>query len=174
MGTFYTHGTKETTWKDFIYQEIESETCKILQCSIRGRVAYLACQVNTGIVFGLVLVLETLDGQKGYRPLEETCGPLYHDCPANLIRKLSPTDNENALNWRQQCLQKKRKPKVGDRVRFACPVSFFDGRRRSETDFVVVELPHVRGLVFKDPNGGMVKIRNIQKRDFSILTSTEQ
>lgn len=46
-----------------------------------------------------------------YKDMDETCGPCECDCPASILKLLSPTDNEYANNWRDRCrlqLQRKR------------------------------------------------------------------
>lgn len=165
MGTYYSTGTSNYTWKEFIYSEIDTENHKILQCSIKGRVAYLACE-SKGIVYGLVLLLSTYNGDKGYKPVDETMGPFNYDAPKSLIKKLTPTDDENAIQWRKTCLEKAGKPKIkeGDRVKFDYPVSFrFRGKRYQDTDFKVSRLSGVRGLVFESTEGVLVKIATKNK-----------
>jgi hypothetical protein len=38
-----------------------------------------------------------------YKVMEEGLGPFYYDCPESVLDKLSPTDNERALRWREAC-----------------------------------------------------------------------
>jgi hypothetical protein len=170
MGTFYSFESKNLTWKEFVYKEIESEHCKILQCSIKGRIAYLACKVNTGQVFGIVLHLQTLDGQKGYKPIEETGGPLDFDAPASLIKKLSPTDNKNALEWREKCLAQasKKLPKDGDIIEFELPISWRanNGETIQARRFTVRKSPYYSGLAYQSENGELVRIRNIKSKNY--------
>lgn len=173
MGTYYTTGSAKMTWKEFIFSEIETKAIKIEQCSIQGRVAYLACRcLITNEVFGLVLLLTTSNGDKGYKPLEENCGPLYYDAPKSLIQRLSPTSNEWATKWRTRCLEQASKPKIkeGDRVRFETPIRFrFGGRSCQATDFRAVRYPNVRGLVFESEDcGGLIRV-NTKNKNYQIL-----
>lgn len=65
-----------------------------------------------------------------YKDMDETCGPYYYDCPVGILKLLSPTNNEYALNWRKKCREKtkeKRNPyrlsnlPVGSIVKFKAP-----------------------------------------------------
>ena len=65
-----------------------------------------------------------------HRPMDETEGPYEAKCPKSILKKLSPTENEFALAWRERCLQyhqeKQRKGilgrlKEGSRIRFVYP-----------------------------------------------------
>lgn len=38
-----------------------------------------------------------------YKDMDETCGPYQYDCPKGILDLLSPTDNEFALKWREEC-----------------------------------------------------------------------
>ena len=39
-----------------------------------------------------------------YKDISEDMGPYESKCPVSIIKALSPTTNENALAWRQRCL----------------------------------------------------------------------
>lgn len=89
----------------------------VLKMSIFGTVVYGAIQVvATGEVFGLV-ALTSIDGKEfSYKDMDDTCGPNYWDCPLSILKLLTPTNNENANEWRKRCyLQakvKKQKAKL--------------------------------------------------------------
>ena len=38
-----------------------------------------------------------------YKIMDETAGPYYYDCPESILKLLSPTDNEFATKWRENC-----------------------------------------------------------------------
>jgi hypothetical protein len=47
-----------------------------------------------------------------YKPIDETMGPFYFDCPVNILRLLSPLPkegNDNARAWRAKCWRVARK-----------------------------------------------------------------
>lgn len=69
-----------------------------------------------------------------YKDMTETMGPFECDCPLYILDLLTPTDNEYAQEWRNNCrarrAAKKEKQKdpqslnnlpVGSAIRFSCP-----------------------------------------------------
>lgn len=47
-----------------------------------------------------------------YKDMDESCGPFSYDCPESILKMLSPTDNEFALNWRKKCREHLQKRKT--------------------------------------------------------------
>jgi len=39
----------------------------------------------------------------GYKDMDETMQPYYYDCPKGILDLLTPTDNEGANKWREEC-----------------------------------------------------------------------
>ena len=55
--------------------------------------------------------------------MSEDMGPFYYDCPESILRLLSPTDNQYALEWRRQCRENRKrltpgKLPIGTRIKF--------------------------------------------------------
>lgn len=109
----------------------------------RGAKYWLVENVKTGIVFAAIALVKRRSG--GYRGTEvltklmdETEGPCYYDYPLAWLDRLSPTDSEYALAWRDKVREhhasKKAKPKlaVGDRVIFESPIAFTNGGSYNE------------------------------------------
>lgn len=46
-----------------------------------------------------------------YKVMDESMGPCYYDCPASILKLLSPTDSGYALAWRENCRQKMEQKK---------------------------------------------------------------
>lgn len=46
-----------------------------------------------------------------YKEMDESVGPCYYDCPASILKLLSPTDNDYANKWRQKCWEQIEKNK---------------------------------------------------------------
>lgn len=42
----------------------------------------------------------------GYKDMCESMMPYYYDCPAGILAMLTPTDNEDANKWREECRKK--------------------------------------------------------------------
>ena len=85
----------------------------VLKISLVGSVVYGAIQVvATGEVVGLVVLTSTKGEEFSYKDMDETCGPNYWDCPLSILKLLTPTTNENAMDWRKRCyVQAKMKQK---------------------------------------------------------------
>jgi hypothetical protein len=117
---------------------------------VGNRVWYAAAQImendKPGDVVAIVCLVRwnprSKDGDHfGYKDMDETCGPCEDSCPERILRLLTPTTIENALDWRRRCLAKlrKRSRKIEDgmRIRFASPLTFTDGHVSDE--FVIVK-----------------------------------
>lgn len=109
-----------------------------------------------------------------YKDQEESMGPCEASCPARILRLLSATSSESALDWRRRCLARLRlhgrKVEDGMRIRLPQPLTFTDGHAR--TDFIVVK----RGekVTFKDENGyGRFRITGFKDRAWSVVPETK-
>lgn len=110
----------------------------------------------------------------GFKDMDETMGPCEDDCPERILKLLTPTDNETALQWRRRCLANLRlraRPMTeGMRIRFANPIAFTDGY--SGTEFVVAK--RGRQIVFRSPDGGgPYRISNIRKLAWQPVPMTQ-
>lgn len=59
--------------------------------------------------FAAVILTQTDKDMFYYKEMSETEGPRYYDCPMSILKKLSPTDNEWANEWRARCLARANK-----------------------------------------------------------------
>lgn len=165
MGSTVVYNTKNVSWKDFIYREFDDTNYKIVHYSKVGSVVYLAIQRDERI-FAMVVVCFTDKGNKGYKEMGESTGPYYWDAPKALLDKLTPTDSDYAIEWRQKCRDRAaaRKIKAGDMIRFTDPVRW--GNSNEETDFRIIRLNGVRGLVCESLSGkGLVRVSKIDDRE---------
>jgi len=101
-------------------------------------------------------------------------GPCEAGCPARILRLLSPTAKEGALDWRRRCLARLRlhARKVGDgmRIRFPRSIKFSDGH--SGTEFIVVK----RGekITFRNGAGhGRYRISHFRDLSWSVVPETK-
>lgn len=122
--------------KDHLIKEINWERngryVEVLDLSIvQIRTAYAAIEVGEIVdgqrqpehVVGLVIMLDFRKNDDfgfGTKFLEETMGPMDIKCPEKILDLLTPTDNEYAQRWRENCRQyhaqrklNKAKRKVG-------------------------------------------------------------
>lgn len=101
--------------KESIVQHIK-QTYKLVDYSVRGNVIYGLCPLLKNIVddFGdiqtistgyyiTVFMLGTDNKIWGYKDIDESCGPLYYDCPKRILLKSTVEDTRG---WRKKCLEK--------------------------------------------------------------------
>jgi|HigsolmetaAR206D_1030411.scaffolds.fasta_scaffold00003_95 hypothetical protein len=103
--------------------------------SKKGNTLYLAVRrLDTGEVFAVVNLISFQKGEFFWKEIDETCGPLQQECPKRILERLTPTDDETALRWRQACLDYHRNKKElnrmyshGDVLEFPETMEFMDG-----------------------------------------------
>ncbi len=110
----------------------------------------------------------------GYKDMEESMGPCEADCPARILRLLSPTAKEHALDWRRRCLERLRmhgrKVTDGMRLRFPRPISFGDGH--SGTDFIVMKKGEK--ITFRNGDGrGYYRITGFRDMSWTVVPETK-
>jgi len=107
----------------------------------------------------------------GYKDMEESMGPCEAACPARILRLLSPTAKEHALDWRRRCLLRMhgRKVENGMRLRFPRPISFGDGH--SGTEFIVVKKGD--SVTFRSSEGrGRYRITGFRDMSWTVVPET--
>lgn len=131
----YTERTPKEYWKEvFIpeYEHWDSKTpnrMKIVAQNNYGSEFYAAVKDSVrNVVFGLVVLIHSEDGEIVYKEMTDSCGPCYYHVSAKVLNALSDTDDEYSREWREKCreeLQKKKTQRMqvsslkqGDKVRF--------------------------------------------------------
>lgn len=106
----------------------------------------------------------------GYKNMDETMGPCEDGCPEKILRLLTPTTYESALDWRRRCLKRLRRRNRpitdGMRIRLPQPLTFGDGHVGAE--FIVVK----RGskITFRCDKGfGRYAIRHFRDLPWSVV-----
>jgi hypothetical protein len=155
MGWTYIHRDKDMSVEDFIRYGLLGNPNELLDCAVDGfDAAYCACRAKDGTVIGVVVALEYIENEFynfGYKLMEESVGPDYYECPAHVLKKLSPLPPkpeegpdiwEYARSWREGCEAnlakkaevRKRRAQLRDGciIRFAEPLEFTSGKRYSE------------------------------------------
>jgi len=144
MGWSYTRKpTSVSQWfKDMLTWETVTAKNTCLKTCVRSQEAYAAVEtINkaTGerMVWAAVFLLDCVKSSDGFdfgfKDMDETVGPYVANCPETILKLLTPTENEQAKDWRQSCWQniesKKQLPKygVGDTLRFKEPIQFAEG-----------------------------------------------
>jgi hypothetical protein len=142
------HREKGQSDRDFFQHEIAGENHRILESHSRAGVCYLAIEQvrgeDAGQVFGAVILTHRAPNSYhnyGYKAMTEDMGPGDYDCPPKILDLLTPTESKYATEWRARCREratvKANRPSVskGQRIRFANPLSFTDGRERDTFTF---------------------------------------
>lgn len=99
---------------DALINEAKSQSYdyKVLKSAMVGSTYYAAVESTnkkTGDVFVNAYVILTSSYSRngynfGYKEICETDGPAESKCPKSILDILSPTNNEWALRWREDCL----------------------------------------------------------------------
>lgn len=105
------------TWNN----EETGDKCRVLKSVMVGATWYGACErTRPGqepYVFAGVC-LTSVDSHEycnfGYKDMDESMGPCERDCPISILNRLSPRDDEWALEWRTACRENAVK-KAADR-----------------------------------------------------------
>jgi hypothetical protein len=107
----------------------------------------------------------------GFKDMSESAGPYEDSCPAAILDLLSPTDDPDALDWRQRCrarLAKRARPMpvAGDTILFATPQHFADGH--SGTRFIVER--YGRRTCLRGPKTGkLYQGGNLAEADWTLI-----
>lgn len=175
---FYGKDRKEFLHKEFT-QENATHKWYLTDLSMRGSVAYCIHWVEdktTGTKQheALVVLTEKRRDDKGwiyYKNMGETVMPYYFNAPVSLIKKLNALGepyNDNAKQWREQCLANASKAKVklefGQTVKFARALKF--GSRELDT-FTYTQYGNKRNI-FSSLDGMLVRIPKWQTREFEV------
>lgn len=86
------------------------ELC-VLKSAMIGSTYYAAIksvlknEVNVFAVIVLTSVNNKLYDNFGYKNMSENCGPYYYQCPMGILKLLTPTTDELALEWREKCYE---------------------------------------------------------------------
>jgi hypothetical protein len=112
----------------------------------------------------------------GYKDMDETMGPCQHDCPAAILDLLTPIDSEWANAWRQKCRARlaKARPRAGQTLVLAHPLTFNDGATHSR--FLVVErtVRNRKRLAFRGGNGVHYHLRSLRDREYTLEGGPEE
>jgi len=100
--------------KDWFKDEIEGAYIvgevkhKVLEVKIVHRTQlYAAIQQKSGNVYAVIGLLRYHKGfyNFSYRLMSEYEMPYYFKCPKSILDKLTPTTDEYAIQWREECKQ---------------------------------------------------------------------
>jgi len=168
--------------REFNYEYEDGRYGRVTDCAIvRFRTAYIAYETGNSKgdkkVVGIVCLLNYCPKGRfnfGYKDMSEDMGPFMYECPERILRLLTPTDNEYALEWRRKCWEyirsQKSKPKLkkGLLIEFSSPIRFINGAE--EKVFRVLDL---KRLIFEGPNGRRYKLNRtvLRNQDWRVMST---
>lgn len=147
MGWTYTHRPRGMSHLEFFGREFNGSRTRVLDA---GSYSYTEVYLALGTwengyvegtvpddVVGVVCLTKWVPNDPqfnfGFKEMTEDMGPYCYNCPERILEQLTPTENEYALRWREQCWKtirrRKARPKlkVGDVVLFSRELTFTDG-----------------------------------------------
>lgn len=152
--------------RDAYTYENEKARSVVLDMAKVGRATYLAVELTTKadgktIVYAGVCLGEMQSGEFCWKSMDETVGPNEAQCPARILDRLTPTEYQHAIEWRQKCRDAlaARRTAVpitpGVKAIFAEPVRFGDGRERRE---FTAERNGVKAIAWRGEDGVLCRI----------------
>ena len=113
MGWYYNWDTRKELIDHLTQQH--SETQRTLRHCTRDNILWALhlCTISgepKRLVGCYLLNKDHSDGW-GYKPMDETMGPFYYNCPKTYIRDASPPINQTAADWRAKVLEYHKKAK---------------------------------------------------------------
>ncbi len=162
------------------YEDGSTYAMRVLDSACVGnRVWYAAARVERSgqepYVIALVCLVRWNPRDKeglvlGYKDMDESMGPCEAECPDRILRLLTSTTNEHALEWRRRCRDRlrlrSRSIDDGMHIRLAVPLTFTDGHVGSE--FIVVK--EGASLSFRHAGGlGRYRIRNFRSLAYEVV-----
>lgn len=77
---------------------------EVVKSCMVGTTYYAAIRrKDDGVVYAVVALTQMENGEFWYKDMSEFCGPCKEKCPTGILKLLSPTENDLALEWRKQC-----------------------------------------------------------------------
>lgn len=184
MGWYGINKNSYETPKEAIFREFNNPKYKIIDMAQKQfNTMYIAYQeVETGTVRASVVLLryDRKDRELMYKEMGEESEPFYYDCPERILKLLTPTTNEHALKWREQCWKnintvkdmKKKKIGEGTVIKFKNEITFTNGFKADT--FQLEKGWNGKGWIFRNFNSSVgYKITNWRKREFEILTEEQ-
>lgn len=94
-----------------VKSEFDANKAEVLKASSVGNKVYVAVKdisndenEVTAFVFLTSTAFKNDDIHNfSFKSIHESCGPCYYDCPASILKLLTPTSSKYAQEWRNKC-----------------------------------------------------------------------
>lgn len=132
--------------RDYLVRNYErGGRLKVVDFSKKGSTVYMAINVvGTDEVFGEVVMTGFDGGEFLYKEVSESMGPYQVECPQRILKKLTPTDDKYAIEWRKRCWDfhkrnrnASKKYQHGDVLTFPNEIVFTDGFKGNQ--FILIK-----------------------------------
>lgn len=101
MGSYFTQGATQMQ----IVAQIKEEYPSMIKSCRKGRTLWGILECKDGVkLIGCFLLIPDKWGW-GYKPMDETGGPCYYDCPKAYLKEVDPPLNEWSAEWRKKVLE---------------------------------------------------------------------
>lgn len=133
---------------------------RVLKASLVGGIVYAAVERPTedGTKVFAATFITSVDHDSyynfSYKELDETAGPCYCDCPASILKLLTPTTCEFALKWREECwrqIELKRQKRKDPHALSNLPLGSVIELTNWKPDMPILRLKKVKHLRYKQP-----------------------
>ena len=177
-----THKQKGEKIGDLLKRELpmNKEDEELISLFMYGNIAYVTVRnTNTNEVFAQIILTKQDRNQYknfSYKTIHENEMPQYFDCSKGILNALTPTNDENANQWRNQCkLQRMKRASTTKHlehhsiVKFKKPIVVNNGE--SLDTFEVIK--EGRKTHFKH-NGTYYDVPKWKKREFEVIKLKEK
>lgn len=102
--TSYLRNKQSSGIKEYLIKEYSNEKYRAVDYSRKGKTVYMAFEsTDTKEVFAVVIMISFEKGEFFYKEIHEASGPLQIECPQRILKKLTPTYDKYAQEWRKKC-----------------------------------------------------------------------
>lgn len=163
----------------------QNENYNVLKASSVGSTIYLAVEriVNEEKVVFAAVYLTSINMKDyynfSYKDMDETVGPCQRECPESILKLLTPTDNELANEWRNDCwenVRKKKEKKKDPNSLSNLPVGSVIEIKYWEDDIPYLELEKINYSRYKKPiwysskTGYRYSAKTIEHQGYKVLS----
>ena len=163
----------------------QNENYNVLKASSVGSTIYLAVEriVNEEKVVFAAVYLTSINMKYyynfSYKDMYETVGPCQRECPESILKLLTPTDNELANEWRNDCwenVRKKKEKKKDPNSLSNLPVGSVIEIKYWEDDIPYLELEKINYSRYKKPiwysskTGYRYSAKTIEHQGYKVLS----
>ena len=106
MGWYYEHASKEDLIRELTrdYQG-DGFNSRCLDYSLRGSTLWAVKETEapeSSFTYIACYLIGKSDGRWGYKPMAESMGPMYYDCPLRFLDMCEPPEQGYAKEWREK------------------------------------------------------------------------